>query len=233
MKALARLVLFCTLGAACSMRPEGEEGPAPPSLLPPPDDLTEVERGIDAVPEKDAIQIDWLRPERAEELAGFRLYRRSTTGAFLLLKSLKPQDTTFVDDVNIQVGTRYFYFMTSVDASGREGPPSDTVNYALLPKPFNLHQSGTLTPVFRWQVQDYPSQYVLKLFDMTDNSKVWFSVVQSDFADQDEEVSYNWDGLASSPALVAGHVYRWRVDVVGTERNSGSESTWSRFTAAP
>lgn len=233
MRSVRCLLLCCALGLACSTQPEKEQGPSPPVLLAPPDDLALVERGIDAVPEADAIQIDWLLPEQVADLAGFRLYRRTARGAFVLLKSLKSQDTTFVDDQNIEVGTRYYYFMTSVDRAGREGPPSDTVDYALVPKAFNLHSTGTLTPVFRWQVHDYPSQYVVKLFDLTDGSKVWFSLVFSDFADQDEEVTYNWDGTAATPTLIAGRSYRWRVDVVGSERNSGSESNWRRFTVAP
>ncbi len=233
MMASRLLMLLWLLALACSTEPEQGVGPPPPVLLPPPDDLAEEERGIDAVPEADAIQIDWLLPEGSKQLAGFRLYRRAGRGSFVLLKSFKAQDTTFVDNLDIQVGVRLHYFMTAVDGAGREGPPSDTVNYALLPKAFNLHSTATLTPVFRWQVHGYPSQYVLKLFDLTNGCRAWFSLVTSDFADEDEEVTYNWDGRAATFTLVAGHVYRWRVDVVGTESNSGSESAWSRFAASP
>jgi len=230
MKSMPIVVACFLLCLGCSTEFE-DKGPPPPTLLPPPDDLAVVEKGIDAVPEGDAIQLDWL-PSDGQEVAGYRLYRRAgRTGAFLLLKSFRAQDTTFVDPSGIEVGTRYFYFMTAVDRAGREGSPSDTVDYMLVPKAFSLHCTATPTPIFRWHVHDYPAQYVLKLFDLNDGTKIWFSVVQSDYADQDEEVPYNWDGTAAIPVLTAGRTYRWRVDVVGTERNSGSESAWNRFTA--
>lgn len=229
MRKMAVIVISALAWLGCSTQGEENKGPAPPALLPPPDDWTVVEKGIDAVPESDAIQLDWLPPE-GQEVAGYRLYRRAgQSGSFLLQKSFKALDTTFVD-ADVKPEVRYFYFMTAIDQGGREGPPSDTVDYMLVPKAFNLHCTATLTPVFRWHINTYPSQYVLKLFDLSEESKVWFSAVQSDFADLDEEVAYNWDSTAVTPMLSAGRTYRWRVDVVGTERNSGSESRWSRFT---
>ncbi|MBC7187691.1 MAG: hypothetical protein H5U38_11720 [Calditrichaeota bacterium] len=233
MKTRTAILALGSFFLLCSKNVTEERGPAAPILLPPPDELAVVEKGIDAVPEADAIQLDWLAPE-GEEVAGFRLYRRTgRSGPFLLLKSFKAQDSTYVDAAGIEIGTRYFYFMTAVDYSGRESAPSDTVDYMLVPKAFNLHCSAGLTPVFRWHVQDYPAQYVLKLFDLSDGSKVWFSLVPSSYQGQEEVVTYNWDGAAAAPALVSGRQYRWRVDVVGVERNSGSESAWSRFTASP
>lgn len=70
-------------------------------------------------------------------------------------------------DADVKPEVRYFYFMTAIDQRGREGPPSDTVDYMLVPKAFNLHCTATLTPVFRWHINTYPSQYVLKLFDLS------------------------------------------------------------------
>ncbi|MDH7561408.1 MAG: hypothetical protein QHJ34_14435, partial [bacterium] len=230
MKTRTAILAIASLFLLCSKDIPEEHGPPAPILLKPPDDLAVVEKGIDAVPEADAIQLDWLAPD-GEDLAGFRLYRRTgRSGAFLLLKSFKAQDSTHVDAAGIEVGTRYFYLMTAVDHFGRESAPSDTVDYQLVPKAFNLHCTASLTPVFRWHVQDYPGQYVLKLFDLSDGSKVWFSLVQSSYTGQEEVVPYNWDGTAAASALVSGRQYRWRVDVVGVERNSGSESAWSRFT---
>ncbi len=209
---------------------ESSTVPPTPTMFGPPADVVEVERGIDAIPDFDGIQLDW-HVENTSEISEYNIYRRvDGESQFLKLHIADAKDTTYLDLNSVQVGTRYYYYMTAVSYDGVEGAASDTVNYMLLSKAFHLFNSVTSKPIFRWEVSEYPAQYVLKLFDTATAGKIWFALVQSDYTNQDEQVQFNFDGTAGVDSLTAGRSYTWRVDIVGTVSNSGSESRWKQFT---
>jgi len=219
------LTLVLLLG--CGKSPEGpaEELPAP-VLLPVPDDLSVDEGGVDAVPEKNAIQIQWEAYPRRD--ARIQIYRSDAEeGEFSLRTELSATDTVFLDE-RVAIGTRYWYFLIA-KKDGSVSPTSDTVSYKLLEKPFALWENPTPRPTFRWRVSEIPVEYVIKLFELPSDNKVWFAVVSPDFNSLTEEVRYNFDGGAARDSLVVGRAYRWRVDVVGPEANAGSESEWRIF----
>jgi len=156
-------------------------GPAPPKLLPTPDKMMVVEKGIDAVPEVDAIQIDWEKnDDKAVEY--FLLYRRSEDEQqFSLLRRLGKNDTSWVDGKDIQLFKRYYYFIHAVDKDDRHGAPSDTVDYMLIDKVYNLSATWERQPTFRWQIHPYNvNEYVIKVFDANTGEKIWFASVFSD-----------------------------------------------------
>lgn len=207
-------------------------GPSPPKLLPPPDEMMVVEKGVDAIPELDAIQIDWEK-SNDKTVEYFLLYRKADNEQqFSQLKRLGKNDTSWVDGKDIQIFLRYFYYICAIDKDDRQGAPSDTVDYMLIDKVYNLSATWEPQPTFRWQIHPYNvNEYVIKVFDANTGEKIWFASVFSDYTDLDEEIKFNFDNTAKFDSLQSGRRYSWRVDTVGPERNSGSESKWHQFSA--
>lgn len=233
MKYLTRLcILFLVLGVLfCGKEVNGpDSGPPPPKLWPTPSDTAIVEKGADAIPETDAIQLDWTL-EDDKDVEHILLFRRAEDEKqFSVLRRLDRKDSTWVDSDNIKLHVRYYYYLRAVDRDDRQGSPSDTVDYMLLDKAYNLSATSETKPLFRWQIRDYHfHEYVIKVFDASTGDKVWFATVASDYADLDEEVSYNSDSSAKYSNLRLGQQYIWRVDIIGAARNSGSESLWQPF----
>jgi hypothetical protein len=193
-------------------------------------DTAVVERGIDAVPESDAIQLQW---RRQSELTEYRLYRKSREEQdFGRLAVLAERDSLYLDSHEIRLNTRYDYFLIGADAEGEVTQPSDTVHYLLLPKVVNLAQAVRQDTLrFHWQPSpnSLPAAYLLKLFDDGSQRLIWLSVVAS-YQAVEEDVRFNWDGLSRLPRLHSAVRYRWRVDAVGSTHYSGSESGWQKFT---
>lgn len=198
-------------------------------FVPAAEDTAVVEAGIDAVPESDAIQLQW---RRGAGLTEYRLYRRKQDeAAFTPLVVLSERDSLFLDQMELALNVRYHYYLLGVDAEGAVTQPSDTVDYMLLPKVVNLAQAVQQdTLCFHWQPapQSPAEYYLLKLFDEADDRLIWMSQLPG-YQIEQEMVRYNWDGAARLERLSHGRVYRWRVDAVGAARRSGSESPWRKF----
>jgi hypothetical protein len=193
-------------------------------------DTAVTECGIDAVPQADAIQLQW---QLQSGLSEYRLYRKAAHEArFALLVVLNEPESYYTDSENILLNTRYFYYLIAANREGRVTQPSDTVDYMLLPKPINLAQAWKAdTLLFHWQPapQSLPDYYLLKLFDDATLRLIWLALVPS-YQAVEEKVIYNRDGQARLTRLETGRAYRWRVDAVGSESRSGSESQWQKFT---
>ncbi|MDZ7374612.1 MAG: hypothetical protein ONB23_11670 [candidate division KSB1 bacterium] len=221
------LALAIILLAGCGEEAAGPRLSLPaPVLLPPPSDLAEEERGLDAVPDRDAIQIEWQR--YLDEQAAVEIYRACDRPvSFAKIASVGARDTCYLDE-GVAIGRRYWYFLVARRGSERSRP-SDTLSYRLLDKPYALSEEGGRVPIFRWQVREVPVAYVIKLFDGTADTRVWFAVVTPDYGALVEQVRFNSDGSAVVDSLVSGRVYRWRVDVVAPEAAAGAESNWRLF----
>ncbi|MBN1541687.1 hypothetical protein JW992_06040 [candidate division KSB1 bacterium] len=198
-----------------------------PSLLPSPPDMALDERGIDAIAEIDAIQLQWEYDERLDRV---RLYRRAADeDDFQALAEVKAADTLFIDST-VLLNKRYFYTAVGLDVSNNRSPASDTLDYQLVAKAVNLRISTITSLLFHWQLPEIlPDRYVLKLYDDENDTPIWFSSIQSSYSGLEEEVVYNWDGTSNSDRLESRRRYRWRVDIVGSSIRSGSESNWHRF----
>ncbi|NIA31411.1 MAG: hypothetical protein GWP06_16075 [Actinobacteria bacterium] len=184
------------------------------------------ERGTDAIPDKNAIQIQW---ELDAVFHGYRLYKKSQEDkTFSLTADLGETDSLYIDEKNIVFNVRYLYFIKGVDENGTWSEPSDTVDYMLIAKAFNLLVSSEEHLFFHWQFYDYsPEMYILKLFDAQDDNLIWISEIMPSYETLDEQAVYNWDGKARQ--MTPGRAYKWRIDIRGPNLNSGSESHWQKF----
>jgi hypothetical protein len=76
---------------------------------------------------EDWIHVTW-QPVQLPDLLGYHVYRaEASTGPFQRLDTLVQAGASFYHDVIVAAGTAariFYYYVTAVDASGNEGPPS-------------------------------------------------------------------------------------------------------------
>ena len=211
--------------------------PNPPVVLPSSEPTSSDEQGIDAIPERDWIRLEWWAgPE--EDLAGYEIYRRredeavDSLIAVLLIEEISGDVAFYVDD-EAELHVRYFYTIKAFDESDNVSTASEPLTYMLLSKLVPDQPRGDIedrTPEFIFQWGDDPSaviSYVVKVTDAT-GTYLWIAFGIAREYENPGHIMYNVDGKAKSDSLESG-VYRWRVDGVGREEYSGSESRWMRF----
>jgi len=201
----------------------------PPVIVPKSAENSAIEKGVDAIPETDAIFFEWFSPR--EKIQAWNIYKKEgKTGYFRFLANVSSVDTSFIDQ-NIKIGTRYWYYVTAVGLNDLESQPSDTMDYKLLPKANSLGNTLDTHPVFEWHTLGVaPVFYILRLYENPQGRPIWITKVYPGYQGQQEMVTYNKDGLASEKSLEINKTYAWRVDEVGSEANSGCESHWKVFT---
>lgn len=205
--------------------------PSPVVLIPGTADTCFAEKGLDAVPERDAIRIEWI-PSAEDEVTGYELYRSSKKeGLYSLIARLVVSDSFFVD-AGVSLYQRYYYYMEAVTDEGLKSDPSDTLDYKLIKKAIGLEPSGVADskPLFSWENPDpYAAPcYIIRLVEVASGEYIWLHVVPSNYSER-ENVVFNIDGSAVLDSLVRGADYQWRVDIRGPENNCGSESNWVTF----
>lgn len=200
----------------------------PPRFVPAAADTVEIEAGIDAVPESDAIFLQWYKNSQYH---GFRLSRRAQDEkVFSVIAELSQSDSSYLDPVTINV--RYYYYLQACDEEDHWSEPSDTVNYLLLPKAIALNIVFTTPMEFSWKIKGInPPRFIVRLYDEASDELIWLSKVASSYQGGEEKIKYNWDGKAKLERLISGKRYRWRVDCLDNTPNTGSESNWHRFFA--
>lgn len=133
-------------------------------------------------------------------------------------------DSIFID-YDIELESRYYYYLKSVDKRRFDSVTSDTVSYMLLSKARNLNHSKVAKPTFAWHYPFVsPVGYLLRMEDVNSDEVIWISLVTS--FDSITEIQYNWDGKALLDSIPTNPQFRWRVDVLGPDIFSGSESVW-------
>jgi hypothetical protein len=202
-------------------------GPTAPAMIPKTADTSSVERGIDAVPEGDWIQLEWTHPEK-ESIRYYDLYRGNSADSLFRFVA-ETTDTVFIDKVE-SIGRRYLYFVKAVNHDGVQSNPSDTVSYRLIAKPVDLSPAGIIMkakPMFYWRDPNEPPEasYIIRVVQQPSWRTVWIAEAPSNY-EYMQSVGYNQDGFARDSLLVRGMDYLWRVDIRSTEPNSGSESPW-------
>jgi fibronectin type 3 domain-containing protein len=71
------------------------------------------------------VELSWDAPTSSSDpVAGYHIYRASSTGTYALLNSSVNAPTTY-SDTTVQAGATYNYEVKSVDASGVESAPSN------------------------------------------------------------------------------------------------------------
>lgn len=212
---------------SCQKNSAGSEGSAlpVPKFVSKTPDTAFVEHGIDAIPEADAIFLEWYSP-RDSRIAATRIFRLTPGNkAFRQIAEVAVPETTYVDfDVAIQ--ERYSYYLAFAGKSDLGlSATSDTVHYSLLPKPFDLRVSLGVRPTFSWQYSETPPPgYLIRVESRDGDQLLWLTQVVS--YDSFIRIGYNFDNSAPVDSLDRRVGFRWRVDVLGTDLFSGSESNW-------
>jgi hypothetical protein len=205
-------------------------------FLPAVSDTCRVERGIDTIPEGDAIFLQWI-PGSGDIIRGYEIYRsdvrlgpyQQITDPYLLVQS----DSVFIDYL-VTIDKKYYYYILAVSDDDVQSDPSDTLNYKLIEKADQMHlQEGAVPskPLFRWKDPTgwgASPYYIIRLIDVAADNYIWISKVDPLFSEF-QEVQYNADGSATLDSLVPGIIYDWRIDISGSSNNCGSESQWVRF----
>jgi hypothetical protein len=202
-------------------------GPTSPVIIPQTADISSVERGIDAVPEGDWIQVEWTHLEK-ESIRSYQVYRDNPPDSLFRFIA-ETTDSVFIDKVDT-IGARYSYFVKAVNHDGIPSNPSDTVRYRLIAKPVACSPANAnvnVKPRFNWHDPNEPPEanYIVRVVQQPSWKTIWITEVTSNY-EYLQTVVYNQDGLARDSLLVSGKDYLWRVDIRGTENNSGSESPW-------
>ena len=222
------MLIFCafliTFNCKNSSEPELER-PERPQIVPKSPDEARIEAGIDAIPVGDGIFFEWYLPQDSR-IKWIKVYRRAQNEEdFVFLTSVSSLDTFYID-YNIYPEVQYYYYLISVSRNKVESETSDTLYYSLYPKPDGLSIEDNAKPTFSWHYPSIPPLgYLLRL-----ENKETFDIIWQSFVTQVYEsivkVEYNWDGKAQLDSLQIGTQYRWRVDVIGDNLYSGSESNW-------
>jgi len=245
MKKLFLLIIVLIVNLSCDPNNGGK--------LPPPGkvllvekftDLGNTERGIDAVPERDGIYIEWYLLSDPD-VTKYNIYRKfQVSSIFTKLTSIQveneisPFDTVFsyIDDEHVvldNADSLFHYYVTASNKDDVEGPASDTTGYMLLTKPLmediqNINNNEQ--PVFSWHFQgaSIPNYYIIRIEDQVLKSLLWTQRFQNENLDRDKVKDLSL--ITSPPIFQSGSVYRGRVDVVGPDSLfSGSESNWKTF----
>lgn len=192
-------------------------------------DTSRVERGIDAVPEGNAIRIEWISSPD-EVVTDYEIYRGiERTGIYNLIVRAAVPDSFYLDN-GVTLNKRYYYYILAVSDEDIRSESSDTLSYELIQKATGLLPAGETTdsrPDFSWHDPNVPPKafYVIRLVEVASGGIIWLSLVPSSYSDR-ETVRFNTDGTAIIDSLQQGVDYQWRMDVVGSEDYSGSESGW-------
>ena len=191
-------------------------------------DMEVVERGIDADSDVDGILICWRKPED-QDIDYVEIFRgNSEQNEFDLIVKVFLPDTLHVD-TKVPFHQRQFYYALSVSEEGIKSSSSDTLSYMLLEKPMDLTPSGITNetgPILKWRDPNQAHEYIIKILEAGADDVVWISKIASNY-EEVLSVVYNADGHAKALELQRGKDYIWRVDVVGGQTNSGSESQWT------
>ena len=146
-----------------------------------------------------------------------------------------PGDTAFWLDGTVAFNRRYYYRIRAFDEAGNRSPHSEPVDYMLLSKLIPVSPRGKIiperVPQFTFMWGDDPlgiSHFVVKLVNDSEHS-IWISEPNHVAGyGHPGSVLYNADGRAKSDSLASGS-YLWRIDAIGAEERSGSESRWVSF----
>lgn len=190
-------------------------------------DLEIKERGIDADDNLDGISLIWRAPGY-DEITSVEIYRSDTeAGDYEKLVAVFLPDTLFVD-TRAAFRKRYYYYVVGVTEDGQNTQTSDTLSYMLLEKVTDQSPRGSTSdsiPRFFWRDPNQAHEYIIKVIEADSEDPVWIRQLVSNYEEM-MQTTYNFDGQTEISSLESGKDYLWRVDVIGAQENSGSESRW-------
>lgn len=224
------------IGCAREEIASDQEPPPVPQFIPRGADTLFVKQGIDAVPEGDFIDLSWL-PSEADDLGGYRIYRRAEDSADVVPPELVVDLTTaqlagdiflsYVDNGDVlfsDSSAGFFYWVSAYDESGNESAPSESAYFRLMKKAdlqAPLVVADTLQLSWNYTGDPFEVDYfVVRLFRQQGGvwTPFWLYKYNVYFPAQVDYVG-----------VLAGGAYRYQVGVVGAsppDRPSGSEAAW-------
>jgi hypothetical protein len=239
MKKNILIVLFIISNAllifTCKNQDQPESPPQRVTIVTKTPEYAILEQGIDTIPEKDAIKLEW-HPNSERNLNGYAVFRSKWPDKnYLEITRIKEIygtiDTTFIDD-SVQVNNRYYYYIRAFIKSDLLGEPSDTVNYQLIPKPQLLGTSlKNEVFLFRWTYSDpvsAPDDFVFRLqrkinFNEYQNLNPSVNSIRYTFPEE-----WSLEELGYDNQLSAGE-YNWWIDAFIPGQNMGAESNIWQF----
>ena len=195
-------------------------------------DTSRYERGINAIPERDAVFIEWV-PVHDESIQHIRLYRsEEREGPYRLIGTAARSDTSYIDET-VLVDVRYFYYAIAESRDGVASASSDTIHYTLLEKAVGIMPIGdiyTPVPEFSWENPNSPPEhaYMLRLQEAVSEKWIWNVRIPTSYSEFNHDI-FNSDSNALVDSLVKNTEYRWRVDILGSQPFTGSKSQWRSF----
>jgi hypothetical protein len=241
-KIIPYLFIILSLGCDNSQTPE-LPAPAKVVMVPRSEDISAIERGIDAVPESNGIKLQWY-DSMDRNLKIYSVFRRKTKETyFRVIKTIDletafpGQDTVYIDnDPDLPLNSYNYYYVTGTNKDDLEGPPSDTLKYKLLEKPQNFQPNGqTITglPVFYWSFPATvtPDSFILRIEDDLYNTLNYVAKFGSNYDQPEQTLDLSDTSKVSNPPVFnSGQSYRWRIDSIGPDaETSGAESAWLIF----
>jgi len=173
------------------------------------------------------IVLDWQANEETD-LVNYRVYRGTDPGLMVARENrvAEIESPRFVD-VDIRVGTVYYYRITAVDKGGKESLPSELVFEVALPQPDLLKpvqgELAAAIPSFRWKAVPHARAYRVIVTSSPTSGEITDMPLTSDTT-----AVFAGRVLPSGEEAIlqSGQIYYWKV-IVST-REDGTENAVSR-----
>ena len=237
MKKLLSIAFLFFLFACSDTQTPDLPAPAKVIMVPRSDDMAEVERGIDAVPESDGIQIQWY-DLHDRNVKSYKIYRKNENETFYsLVKTIDLEtafpgsDTTYIDAAaDLKLNSYNYYCVIAVNKDDMEGQPSDTLRYKLLSKPLTSNPNGEISgmPKFYWSFPVVPDSFILRIEEDFTGRLHFIRKFRSNYDNEYQELDLSQ--IENPPQFNSTLWYKWRIDIIGPEpQSSGAESDWLSF----
>ncbi len=201
-------------------------------------DFSASEKGIDAVPNFDAIKVEWYAPSDSLDIEKYRIYRSADPNGLIeyeflheiIVTNVFDQTTEYIDQT-AGVDTMYHYYVTSINDDNNEAANSDTASYRLLAKAtlsdHSLTNNGIPRITFPFNVSnpfDF-NEFILRIEDYNSRELIMTRSFEPDpYGEPQQSAILSGDDLLP---LQNGNSYEWRIDILsGDPKENGSESNW-------
>lgn len=229
---------------SCGLDIEDPTPPSPPQWVQKSLPEEWPERGVDAH-ESGGILLEWQVPT-SEEIASYSIFRAEFNNLteshieFTLIKKLNVESQesfSYYVDHQINLHTKYYYKLVSIDIANNISEYSDPILYGSLPQisaqymtpngfASVLAEGRELNWLF--YVNNNMEHYILTIIDQNQNKIVRTIITPDDYIGSTE----SWI-IPDFIQLDYGKVYLWRVDTAAEylecTETLGSESTWATF----
>lgn len=206
-------------------------------------DITMDEEGIDAIPDGDAIKIEWHLPSDSLDIKKYIIYRsEEASGLFdyviiyeRIINNVFDQENVY-EDYSSELYKKYYYYVVSVNNDGNISSPSDTANYRLMEKAslgeMELSNNGIPRITLTFNVNEeskYFNESILRIENSVSNKLIMATYFLADpYGAASQQIVIQGDHL---PILLQeGVEYRWRMDIYERDpMQNGSESNWKQL----